>query len=370
MKNLLTFLAVILCSVGAFGQGAQYRPTPYANGFVQTVTSTGTAQTYLGIGSSTNNALLNGTNVFTGTNTFNTNLIFGSSTLQTQLDSKPTVALTNVATQNGANSFTAAQTHSSTITLNGSGGDYIILNGSVGGVPKITMFNSGIGNIELTANSSGGLGVNANVSATSFSSSGAFYGNGAIGSVTSGGSGGSITAAGVASFWSASGNPTYLSFSENAVANRGVIGYGAGSADLVIKTGGETFAAATTELFRLTSAGSVGIGTASPSARLHVVGGGFRVGSAGSTVTNYASATATLDFGSINSLASEDLTVTVTGAVVNDTVTIGLPAAPTAGIVFQVFVSAANTITVRAHNYTAGAIDPASATYRVGVTSH
>lgn len=70
MKNLLTFLAVILCSVGAFGQGAQYRPTPYANGFVQTVTSTGTAQTYLGIGSSTNNALLNGTNVFTGTNTF------------------------------------------------------------------------------------------------------------------------------------------------------------------------------------------------------------------------------------------------------------------------------------------------------------
>lgn len=70
MKNLLAFLAAILCSVGAFGQGAQYRPTPYANGFVQTVTSTGTAQTYLGIGSSTNNALLNGTNVFTGTNTF------------------------------------------------------------------------------------------------------------------------------------------------------------------------------------------------------------------------------------------------------------------------------------------------------------
>ena len=50
MKNLLTFLAVILCSFGAFGQGAQYRPTPFANGFVQTVTSTGTAQTYLGIG--------------------------------------------------------------------------------------------------------------------------------------------------------------------------------------------------------------------------------------------------------------------------------------------------------------------------------
>lgn len=110
MKNLLTFLAVILCSVGAFGQGAQYRPTPYANGFVQTVTSTGTAQTYLGIGSSTNNALLNGTNVFTGTNTFNTNLIFGSSTLQTQLDSKPTVALTNVARLDQSQTWTGTPT--------------------------------------------------------------------------------------------------------------------------------------------------------------------------------------------------------------------------------------------------------------------
>jgi len=79
MKNLFTFLAAILCSVGAFGQGAQYRPTPFANGFVQTVTSTGTAQTYLGIGSSTNNALLNAPNqVFTGTNTFSTNTVLGT----------------------------------------------------------------------------------------------------------------------------------------------------------------------------------------------------------------------------------------------------------------------------------------------------
>jgi hypothetical protein len=98
--------------------------------------------------------------------------------------------------------------------------------------------------------------------------------------------------------------------------------------------------------------------------------GALTIGSAGTAVTNYVSATATLDFGSINSLASEDLTITVTGAVANDTVTLGLPAAPTAGIIFQAFVSAANTVTVRAHNYTAGAIDPAAATYRVGVTSH
>lgn len=78
MKNLLASLAVILFSMNAFGQGAQYRPTPFANGFVQTVTSQGTAQTYLGIGSSTNYALLNGTNTFTGTNTFSTNTVLGT----------------------------------------------------------------------------------------------------------------------------------------------------------------------------------------------------------------------------------------------------------------------------------------------------
>jgi len=118
MKNLLTFLAVILCSFGAFGQGAQYRPTPFANGFVQTVTSTGTAQTYLGIGSATNNALLNATNqVFTGTNAFNTNLIFGSSTLQTQLDSKPTVALTNVARLDQSQTWTGTPTFPASVFL-------------------------------------------------------------------------------------------------------------------------------------------------------------------------------------------------------------------------------------------------------------
>lgn len=78
-------------------------------------------------------------------------------------------------------------------------------------------------------------------------------------------------------------------------------------------------------------------------------------------------ATAALNFPSIAAAASADLTITVAGAAVNDTVAIGLPAAPTAGIVFNVFVSAANTVTVRATNITAGAVDTASATYRVTV---
>lgn len=76
------------------------------------------------------------------------------------------------------------------------------------------------------------------------------------------------------------------------------------------------------------------------------------------------SASATLDFGSIASLASEDLTITVTKAAVNDSVSLGLPT-PTAGIVFQAFVSAVDTVTIRATNITGGAVDPASAIYKV-----
>lgn len=78
-------------------------------------------------------------------------------------------------------------------------------------------------------------------------------------------------------------------------------------------------------------------------------------------------ATAALDFASIAAAASADLTVAVAGAAVGDAVSLGLPAAPTAGLVFQGFVSAANTVTVRATNITAGAVDAASATYRATV---
>lgn len=76
---------------------------------------------------------------------------------------------------------------------------------------------------------------------------------------------------------------------------------------------------------------------------------------------------ATLDFASIGAAASADLTITVTGAAVNDHVALALPAAPAAGLVFMAFVSAANTVTVRAMNITAGAVDAASATYKVAV---
>lgn len=79
------------------------------------------------------------------------------------------------------------------------------------------------------------------------------------------------------------------------------------------------------------------------------------------------SANAALDFPSIAAAASADLTIAVPGAAVGDSVELGLPAAPTAGLIFQGFVSAADTVTVRATNITAGAVDAASATYRATV---
>ncbi|MHB1053482.1 MAG: hypothetical protein ACYCZT_10495 [Thiobacillus sp.] len=78
-------------------------------------------------------------------------------------------------------------------------------------------------------------------------------------------------------------------------------------------------------------------------------------------------ASAVLDFAAIAAAGSADLAITVADAVVGDAVSLGLPAAPTAGLIFQAFVSAAGTVTVRATNITAAAVDAAAATYRVTV---
>ena len=76
MKSTLAFLTLILCSLNSFGQGAQYRPTPFANGFVQTINSQGAAQTYFGMPATTNMALLNQSQTWTGpTNIFAGNLM-------------------------------------------------------------------------------------------------------------------------------------------------------------------------------------------------------------------------------------------------------------------------------------------------------
>lgn len=85
----------------------------------------------------------------------------------------------------------------------------------------------------------------------------------------------------------------------------------------------------------------------------------------GSQLTKALKVTATLDFPSITAQTSSDLTVSVPGAAIGDTVTLSLPAAINAGLTFNAFVSATDVVTVRATNSTAGALNPASASYTV-----
>lgn len=76
-------------------------------------------------------------------------------------------------------------------------------------------------------------------------------------------------------------------------------------------------------------------------------------------------AAATLNFPAIAAGASADLTIPLSGALVNDPVVLSLPAAVPVGLVFNAFVSAVNVVTVRATNITAAAIDAAAGTYSV-----
>jgi hypothetical protein len=72
-----------------------------------------------------------------------------------------------------------------------------------------------------------------------------------------------------------------------------------------------------------------------------------------------------LDFASTSAQTSSELTVTATGAAVGDPVSLGLPAAPNTNSSFTAYVSAVDTVTIRFNNYSSGAIDPASASYKV-----
>jgi hypothetical protein len=91
---------------------------------------------------------------------------------------------------------------------------------------------------------------------------------------------------------------------------------------------------------------------------------GFIAGD-GNTITKVLSGSASLDFSSISAGAQASLTITVTGAAVGDEVIMALPAAPAAGLVFNAFVSAANTVTIRASNISGSPVDAAAATYGV-----
>lgn len=78
------------------------------------------------------------------------------------------------------------------------------------------------------------------------------------------------------------------------------------------------------------------------------------------TITN----TKVFDFGSIAGQTQSSTTVTVTGAR-SGAVVLVTPLADTSGVIYSGVVTANDTVTIYAKNYTAGAIDPASTTFRV-----
>jgi len=119
-------------------------------------------------------------------------------------------------------------------------------------------------------------------------------------------------------------------------------------------------AGAPTKTFSISNAGDVTV-QGNVAAQTLTVGGGTPVASVLSTP-------GTLDFPATPAQTSSDLTITVAGAAVGDTVALGAPnGSVLADSSFSAWVSAADTVTVRFNNYSAGAQDPASGTFRATV---
>jgi len=96
--------------------------------------------------------------------------------------------------------------------------------------------------------------------------------------------------------------------------------------------------------------------------------GGIVIGSGGTAITKVLSATAVLDFPNTLTLTSSDLAIALTGAVLGDTVLLGVPnGSVNANSAFTAWVDSAGSVTVRFNNYSALAINPASGTFRVAV---
>jgi len=92
-----------------------------------------------------------------------------------------------------------------------------------------------------------------------------------------------------------------------------------------------------------------------------------RINGANGSLRQALKGTATLDFGSITTLATAELTITVTGAAVGDPVSAGPPSTLNAGLMVTAYVSATNTVTIRLYNSTGSSIDPASSSWSVTV---
>jgi hypothetical protein len=97
----------------------------------------------------------------------------------------------------------------------------------------------------------------------------------------------------------------------------------------------------------------------------------IRIGNAGTPILNHLSGTATWDPASTAVGAMTSTTVTVTGAVIGDTVAVGFSRAVPAGALLVGAVTAADTVTVTLLNFSASnPLDLASGTLRADVWQH
>lgn len=98
------------------------------------------------------------------------------------------------------------------------------------------------------------------------------------------------------------------------------------------------------------------------------------IGASGTAILKHLSATASLDYDlSGAGITCQDLTITVTGAATGDTAAVGIAdaLAATAGISFGApWVSASNTVKLRACDVTSSNPNPAAATVRADVWQH
>lgn len=121
--------------------------------------------------------------------------------------------------------------------------------------------------------------------------------------------------------------------------------------------------------------GNVSIGTATNKAKLDVAGtmsgqglvlnGGTR----GRAITRILSGSKVVDIASTATLVCNASTLSVTGALVNDPVALGIPnASMSVAGSFTAWVSATNVVSVRYCNNTAGTLDPVAGNFRAVVT--
>ncbi len=97
---------------------------------------------------------------------------------------------------------------------------------------------------------------------------------------------------------------------------------------------------------------------------------GVGVGVSGTEITKIVATSVTYDAPSIVSLTAFSTNIALTGCSTGARVEIGLPVAPTSGIIYQGFCPSNGFATILMHNYTAAPVDPANQTIGVTAINH